>query len=68
MKVKYTVDVITSATLYGAELDIPDDIVSRGEAAMVAWCNSRIMLVDMAQINHIETCVVKSVSDIRKEE
>lgn len=61
MRLKLTVHVVTTATFYGVEVDIPDDVVTRGEEAINEWVKGNKSAIDYAPVEHSETGIVQSV-------
>jgi uncharacterized protein YgiB involved in biofilm formation len=64
MKVTCTVSATYEVTLYGVELDVPDDVASQGDKAIEAWAKANKHHVDYAPIANQETCRIVSVAQV----
>lgn len=66
-KVKMNVAGLIGIVCYGVELEIPDEIISQGDTAMLAWANKNISYVDAASMgcDH-ETTFFKSFDQLTK--
>jgi len=64
--VKITRDVytMTEITFYSMEIDVPDEVASKGESAIARWMNRNIGIVDGAKYSHHESGKIRQVTDI----